>query len=41
MVLGNNEYWLNTMDPTKTYFFTIEAVNENGVGKQFAHVKVE
>jgi xylan 1,4-beta-xylosidase len=30
MVQGNNEYWLKTMDRMKTYYFTIEAVNENG-----------
>lgn len=30
MVHGNNEYWLKTMDRMKTYYFTIEAVNENG-----------
>jgi xylan 1,4-beta-xylosidase len=41
MVHGNNEYWLKTMDRTKTYYFTIEAVNENGVSKGFETVKVE
>lgn len=30
MVHGNNEYWLKTMDRMKTYYFSIEAVNENG-----------
>jgi len=31
MVHSANEYWLKTMDKEKTYFFTIEAINENGV----------
>ena len=32
MVMGNtaNEYWFKGMDKLKTYYFTIEAVNENG-----------
>lgn len=31
MVHGANEYWLKTMDKDIPYFFTIEAVNENGI----------
>ena len=31
MVYGTNEYWLKTMDTEKTYYFSIEAINENGV----------
>jgi len=31
MVHSANEYWLKTMDKEKTYYFTIEAINENGV----------
>lgn len=31
MVHDFNEYWLKTMDSQKTYYFTIEAINENGV----------
>jgi len=31
MVHNANEYWLKTMDSEKTYYFTIEAINENGV----------
>jgi xylan 1,4-beta-xylosidase len=36
MVMGNtmNEYWFKAMDKTKTYYFTIEAVNENGVSEK-------
>jgi xylan 1,4-beta-xylosidase len=41
MVHGNNEYWLKTMDNMKTYYFTIEAINENGVSTRFETVKVE
>lgn len=35
MVMGNNEYWLKTMDRTKKYYFSIEAINENGVSERF------
>ena len=31
MVHSANEYWLKTMDKEKTYYFNIEAINENGV----------
>jgi hypothetical protein len=31
MVYSANEYWLKTMDREETYYFTIEAINENGV----------
>jgi xylan 1,4-beta-xylosidase len=36
MVMGNttNEYWFKAMDKLKTYYFTIEAVNENGVSEK-------
>jgi hypothetical protein len=32
MVHSANEYWLKTMDKEKAYYFSIEAINENGVG---------
>jgi hypothetical protein len=32
MVYSTNEYWLKTMDKEKTYYFSIEALNENGAG---------
>jgi xylan 1,4-beta-xylosidase len=35
MVLGNNEYWLKTMDRTKPYYFSIEAFNESGLSTQY------
>lgn len=41
MVHGNNEYWLKTMDRMKTYYFSIEAVNENGVSAKTEPIKVE
>lgn len=31
MVYNANEYWLKTMDKEKPYYFTIEAINENGL----------
>ncbi|HOW30439.1 MAG TPA: family 43 glycosylhydrolase [Bacteroidales bacterium] len=37
MVYNANEYWLKTMDKDKTYYFTIEAINENGISE---HSKV-
>ena len=41
MVHGNNEYWLKTMDSQKTYYFTIESINENGTSARMAIKKVE
>ncbi len=41
MVHSNNEYWLKTMDANKNYFFTIEAVNENGISARTNVRKVE
>jgi hypothetical protein len=34
MVYGNNDYYFKSMDKDKTYYFQIEAFNENGVGKR-------
>ncbi|WP_310395382.1 family 43 glycosylhydrolase [Hymenobacter sp.] len=34
MVHGANEYYFKGMDKNQTYYFTIEAVNENGVSPQ-------
>lgn len=33
MVYGANEYWLKSMDKEMTYYFAIEAINENGISK--------
>ena len=41
MVHSNNEYWLKTMDSHKTYYFTIESINENGVSEKFKVVSSE
>ena len=41
MVYSANEYWLKTMDAEATYYFAIEAINENGVGERSAAIKVE
>lgn len=41
MVYGANEYWLKTMDKDKPYYFTIEALNENGVSERTAIVKAD
>lgn len=41
MVHSNNEYWLNTMDSQKTYYFTIESINENGVSSRVTVKKVD
>ncbi|MDP4269697.1 MAG: discoidin domain-containing protein [Bacteroidota bacterium] len=41
MVYNSNDYWLKTMDKLKTYYFTIEAINENGVSKKYPVMKVE
>lgn len=43
MVMGNttNEYWFKGMDAKKKYYFTIEAINENGVSEKSAQVVAE
>ncbi|MEO6316050.1 MAG: family 43 glycosylhydrolase [Chitinophagaceae bacterium] len=41
MVLSVNEYWFKAMDNQRPYYFTIEAVNENGVSAKTKLVKVE
>jgi len=41
MVHANNEYWMKAMDSQKTYYYTIEAVNENGTSEKSAVTKVE
>jgi hypothetical protein len=34
MVYDNNEYWFKGMDKLKTYYFSMEAVNESGVSEK-------
>jgi len=41
MIHSNNEYWMKAMDSQKTYYYCIEAVNENGVSKRSEIIKVE
>ena len=41
MIYGSNEYYFTAMDKDKTYYFRIEAFNENGIGKRSKIVKVE
>jgi xylan 1,4-beta-xylosidase len=41
MVYGANEYWLKTMDNESTYYFSIEAFNENGISAMSPIVKAE
>jgi hypothetical protein len=41
MVYSANEYYCKTMDKEKPYYFTIEAINENGVSAKSKVVKVE
>ncbi|OSZ81662.1 xylosidase [Chitinophagaceae bacterium IBVUCB2] len=41
MVHSNNEYWMKAMDLQKTYYYTIESINENGVSERTKTIKVE
>ena len=41
MVYDGNDYWLKTMDREKPYYFSIEAINENGVSERTKVMKVE
>jgi len=41
MVHSNNEYWMKAMDSQHTYYYSIEAINENGVSERTKPVKVE
>ena len=41
MVHNANEYWYKGMDTTKPYYFSIEAINENGVSSKTNVIKVE
>lgn len=41
MVHDVNEYWLKTLDSKKTYYFAIEAINENGVSERTQVMKVD
>lgn len=41
LVHANNEYWMKSMDSQKTYYYQIEAINENGVSQKSKVLKVE
>jgi fibronectin type 3 domain-containing protein len=41
MVHANNEYWMKAMDSQKTYYYTIESINENGVSGRSKTLKVD
>lgn len=41
MIHDFNEYWFKAMDSQKTYYFTIEAINENGVSPKTSIKKIE
>ena len=41
MVHDANEYWFKAMDLEKKYYFTIEAINENGVSERHPVLNVE
>jgi xylan 1,4-beta-xylosidase len=41
MVYDANQYWFKAMDKLKSYYFSIEAVNENGVSEKTKVIKVE
>jgi len=40
MVHDFNEYWFKGMDLMKTYYYTIEAVNENGVSEKYPVIEI-
>lgn len=41
MVHDLNEYWLKTLDRQKKYYFTIEAINENGISPKSEIIAVD
>jgi hypothetical protein len=40
-LFGANEYYFKSMDKDRTYYFQIEAFNENGIGVRGPIVKSE
>lgn len=40
MVMGRHEYYFNAMDKSKSYYFQIEAFNENGIGPKTPVIEV-
>ena len=41
MIHANNEYWMKAMDSQKTYYYCIEAINENGVSDRSKIIEVK
>jgi len=41
MVYSANEYWLKTLDNESTYYFSVEALNENGISTMSPIIKAE
>jgi len=41
MIHAGNEYWMKAMDSQKTYYYCIEAVNENGVSERTKVIEVK
>ncbi len=41
MVYGSNDYWLKSMDKAAVYYFSIEAINENGKSQMSKIIKSE
>ena len=41
MVHDANEYWFKAMDSQKPYWFSIEAINENGVSERYKTIEVQ
>ena len=41
MVHSNNEYWMKSMDSQKTYYYCIEAINENGTSERTKVIEVK
>jgi len=41
MIHDFNEYWFKAMDSQKAYYFSIEAINENGVSKRTTVKKID
>jgi xylan 1,4-beta-xylosidase len=41
MVHANNEYWMKAMDSQKPYYYSIEAINENGTSTRTTVIKAD
>jgi hypothetical protein len=41
MVYSSNEYYCKAFDKEKPYYFSIEAINENGVSARSKAIKIE